>query len=66
MMDVANSKNKEVNAHYALSCLTEDIIGKIALGVKLNRQLIPEEENTEAKDRDVMLKEVRIPSHNIA
>jgi cytochrome P450 len=49
-----------VNAQYDLSCLTEDIIGRIALGVNLGRQAVAEEDNDEARDRDTMMKEVML------
>ena len=49
---------KLVNAQYDLSVLTEDIIGRIALGQRLERQLVSEEDNQDARDRDVMMKEV--------
>jgi cytochrome P450 len=55
-----NGGKTSVNAQYDLSCLTEDIIGRIALGVNLGRQLIAEKDNDEARDRDIMMKEVML------
>jgi cytochrome P450/NADPH-cytochrome P450 reductase len=51
-----------VNTQYDLSCLSEDIIGRIALGVHFGRQQVCEEDNHEARDRDIMMKEVMLRS----
>jgi hypothetical protein len=36
----AAAEGKEVNAQYDLSCLAEDIIGRIGLGQKLHQQQV--------------------------
>ena len=54
----AASEGREVNAQYDLSCLAEDIIGRIGLGQHLNQQEVPQADNDYAVARDFLLKEI--------
>jgi cytochrome P450 len=60
----AAGKRQAVNVQYDLSTLTEDIIGCIAFGKEFGSQSIPQEENQDAEDRDLMLKEIVLRTSN--
>jgi cytochrome P450 len=61
---LAAENRSAVNAQYDLSTLTEDIIGCIAFGKEFGSQQIPEGENQDAANRDLMLKEVVLRTAN--
>ena len=54
----AAAHRTKVNAQYDISCLAEDIIGRIGLGQHLHQQQVPQSENHYAVARDFLLKEI--------